>query len=738
MNGIEASETIKGVIENVVYHNENNDYTVLEIVDSDNDLIVAVGTIPMAFEGENVTLRGHWGFHKEFGRQFCFDSFEKTLPKEVDGILQYLSAGTVKGVGPVTALKIVNKFGIDSFDVIENHPEWLSDIPGITMKKAASIAESFRQQTGIRGVMMFCGEYVTAGEVTKIYKKLGSGAVGIIKDNPYLLCEDDYGISFEKIDSFAKTLDIPRTSPLRVLSAAKYVLTYNSQINGHTCLPFSKLVCAVSSLIEIDEDLVREMISRFIADSRLASFRFSDSEYVMTFDIYEAERYIAKRLGRFDNEVNRFSFDDSAALLDKLEARFGIKYASLQRKAIYEALGGGVMILTGGPGTGKTTVVKALMSIFDSLGMKCVLAAPTGRAAKRMSEATSEDAKTIHRMLEMEHSLDEKIKFGRNSHQPLDENVVIIDEASMMDLALTEALLKAMRRGSRLILIGDADQLPSVGAGNVFADLIASEKIKTIRLTEIFRQSKESLIITNAHKINQGESPTLNVTDNDFFFVNREYESEIPKTIASLITSRLPKTYGAGIKEQIQVITPSKKGYGGVDILNQELQKHINPPMQFKKEKNSHGVVFREGDRVMQTVNNYDIEWEKNGYLGCGIYNGDIGVIESINNAKSEMTIRFDDKVVFYDFELLDELELAYAITVHKSQGSEYPVVIIPMYACPPMLMTRNLLYTAVTRAKRMVILVGRADIPSIMVKNNKEVLRYTTLKEQICDYYNQ
>lgn len=738
MNGIEASETIKGVIENVVYHNENNDYTVLEIVDSENNLIVAVGTIPMAFEGENVTLKGQWGFHKEFGKQFCFDSFEKTLPKEVDGILQYLSAGTVKGVGPVTALKIVNKFGIDSFDVIENHPEWLSDIPGITMKKAASIAESFRQQTGIRGVMMFCGEYVTAGEVTKIYKKLGAGAVGIIRDNPYLLCEDEYGISFEKVDSFAKTLDISRTSPLRVLSAAKYVLSYNSQMNGHTCLPVLKLVSAVSSLIEVDEDLVREMVFRFIADLRLASLRFSDNEYVMTSDIYEAERYIANRLCRFDNEVNRFSVDDSIALLDKLESRFGIKYAKLQRQAIYEALGGGVMILTGGPGTGKTTVVKALMSIFDSLGMKCVLAAPTGRAAKRMSEATSEEAKTIHRMLEMERSLDGKVKFGRNLHQPLDENVVIIDEASMMDLALTDALLKAMRRGSRLILIGDSDQLPSVGAGNVFADIIASEKIRTIKLTEIFRQSKESLIITNAHKINQGEPPALNITDNDFFFVNREYESEIPKTIASLITSRLPKTYGDGIKEQIQVITPSKKGYGGVDVLNQELQKHINPQMQFKKEKNSHGVIFREGDRVMQTVNNYDIEWEKNGYLGYGIYNGDIGVIESINNSKSEMTIRFDDKVVSYDFELLDELELAYAITVHKSQGSEYPVVIIPMYSCAPMLMTRNLLYTAVTRAKRMVILVGRADIPSVMVKNNKEVLRYTTLKKQICDYYNQ
>lgn len=736
MNGIEASETIKGVIENVVYHNENNDYTVLEIVGSDNDLIVAVGTIPMAFEGENVTLHGHWGFHKEFGRQFCFDSFEKTLPKEVDGILQYLSAGTVKGVGPVTALKIVNKFGIDSFDVIENHPEWLSDISGITMKKAASISKSFRQQTGIRGVMMFCGEYATASEVTKIYKKLGSGAEGIIRDNPYLLCEDDYGISFEKVDAFAKTLDISLTSPLRVLSAAKYVLSYNSQTNGHTCLPFSKLVSAVSSLIEVDGELTREMISRFIADSRLSSFKILDNEYVMTADIYDAECYIAKRLCNFDNEVNRFSVDDSSVLLDKLETRFGIKYASLQRKAIYEALGGGVMILTGGPGTGKTTVVKALMSIFDSLGMKCVLAAPTGRAAKRMSEATSQDAKTIHRMLEMERSLDEKIKFGRNPHKPLDENVVIIDEASMMDLTLTVSLLKAMRRGSRLILIGDADQLPSVGAGNVFADIIASEKVKTIRLTEIFRQSKESLIVTNAHKINRGEVPVLNVTNNDFFFVNREYEPEIPKTIADLITSRLPRTYGTQIKEQIQVITPSKKGFGGVDVLNNELQKHINPPMQFKKEKSSHGVVFREGDRVMQTVNNYEVEWEKNGYLGCGIYNGDIGVIESINNSKNEMIIRFDDKLVAYDFELLDELELAYAITVHKSQGSEYPVVIIPMYACPPMLMTRNLLYTAVTRAKRMVILVGRADIPSIMVKNNREVLRYTTLKEQICNYY--
>lgn len=738
MNVNAKTETIKGVIENVVYHNENNDYTVLEIADDTNDLITAVGTMPMAFEGENVILQGYWTYHKEFGKQFSFDSYEKMLPKEVDGILQYLSSSTVKGIGPVTALKIVNKFGPDSFDVIENHPEWLADIPGITMKKAAIISESFREQTGIRGVMMFCKDYIGAGEVTRVYKKLGAGAVGIIKENPYILCEDDYGISFEKVDAFAKTLDVSLTSPVRVLSAVKYVLSYNAKVNGHTCLPIMKLVPVVSSLIEIDEEIIYEMISRFVADSMLSSYRVNDDMYVMTSQVFEAEKYIAQRLSQIDNEVNRFSAGDVTVLLDKLEARFGIEYAALQKKAIYEALGGGVMILTGGPGTGKTTVVKALMSIFDSLGMKCVLAAPTGRAAKRMSEATSEDAKTIHRMLEMERTTELKVKFNRNSHQPLDESVVIIDEASMMDLALTEALLQAMRRGSRLILIGDADQLPSVGAGNIFADIISSEKLKMIRLTEIFRQSKESMIITNAHKINSGEPPILNVTDNDFFFVRRDIERDIPKTIASLIMSRLPKTYGSAIKEQIQVITPSKKGYGGVDVLNSELQEHINPPMAFKKEKNRHGVIFREGDRVMQTVNNYDVEWEKNGYIGTGIFNGDIGVIESINNAKNEMIIRFDDRLVTYDFDLLDELDLAYAITVHKSQGSEYPVVIVPMYSCPPMLMTRNLLYTAVTRARRMVILVGRADIPGIMVENNREVLRYTTLKEQISDYYTQ
>ena len=736
MNGKNIYETVKGIIENVVYRNESNDYTVLEIADENGLLVTAVGIIPMAFEGENVILNGQWTYHKEFGKQFCFHSYEKTLPREVDGILQYLSSATVKGVGPVTALKIVNKFGIDSFDVIENHPEWLADIPGITLKKASVISESFREQTGIRGVMMFCKDYMGTREIAKIYKKLGSGAVGIITENPYILCESEYGISFEKIDAFAKTLDFPSTSPRRALSASIYVLTYNANVNGHTALPYDKLVLAVSSLIELDEPLVDKMISEFIHDSRLCAFNINETKYIMTPEVYDAEQFVANRLCKLNEEVVRFSTSDVSSLLEKMEIRFGISYAGMQKNAIYEALSNGVMILTGGPGTGKTTVVKALISMFDSMGIKSVLAAPTGRAAKRMSEATSTEAKTIHRMLEMEKTQTLEIKFGRNFKNPIDESVVIIDEASMIDLTLINALLAAMKRGSRLILIGDKDQLPSVGAGNVFADLISSGKIKTVRLTEIFRQSEDSLIITNAHKINNGEAPVLNIVDNDFFFVRREYEKDIPKTIADLVLKRLPRSYGSSIKDQIQIITPSKKGFGGVEILNNELQEKINPPARFKKEKSSHGITFREGDRVMQTVNNYDIEWTKNGASGMGVFNGDIGVIESINITKNELVVRFDDRVVISDFELFEELELAYAITVHKSQGSEYPVVIIPMYQSAPMLMTRNLLYTAVTRAKRMVILVGRSDIPMKMVANNKEILRYTTLKERIIRSY--
>ena len=721
-------------MENIVYKNESNDYTVFEIVDADNRLITAVGIIPMVSEGENVELEGQWTYHKEFGKQFSFVSYEKSLPKEIDGIIQYLSGKMIKGVGPITAVKIANRFGMDTFDVIENHPEWLTDISGITRKKAIAISESFRAQSELRVVMMFFKDYMGTGEITRVYKQLGASAVGTVKDNPYILCNGDYGISFEKADTMAASFGFAPDSAVRIISGIRYVLGYNASTNGHTCLPKDKLISAAAGLLSISEEDVAAKIDGFIEAGEIFSYKDSESELIMTPNVNYSEEYIAKKLRSLSREVIQLSSVDISSLIQKVETRIGVRYADKQREAIFRCMNGGVTIITGGPGTGKTTVVKGIISIFNDLDLKTALAAPTGRAAKRMSEATGEEAKTIHRLLEMERGEGDEIKFNRNSRNPLDEKVIIVDEASMIDLSLMYALTQALKRGARLILIGDADQLPSVGAGNVLDDLIASGAIDTVRLTEIFRQSKESLIVTNAHKVNNGESPILNVTDNDFFFVRRENERDISDTVADLIMQRLPKTYGTAIKDKIQVISPSKRGAGGVELLNSALQERINPKAAFKKEKASHGVIFREGDRVMQTVNNYDIEWEKNGLSGFGIFNGDIGVIESIDLKRETIDIWFDDRFVRYDFENLDQLELSYAITVHKSQGSEYPVVIIPMYSCPPMLMTRNLLYTAVTRAKKMVILVGRSDIPDKMVRNNREVLRYTTLASRLKD----
>ncbi len=728
-------EILMGTIENVIYRNESNDYTVIDVATADDNLVCAVGIMPMAFEGETVKLTGSWTYHKEFGRQFAFDTFEKSLPEEIDGILQYLSSRTVKGIGPVTALKIVNKFGEDSFDVIENHPEWLVDIPGITLKKAAVISESFREQVGIRGVMMFCKSYMATGEITRVYKRFGAGAVGIIKENPYVLCDSELGIPFDKVDAMAKDLDIALDSEYRVLSGIDYVLSHQGGLNGHTCLPIDLLLQSASRLLGISEDAIKARIDEFVDNSSLSQYKKNGQIYIMTNDVAEAEDCIAKGISRIIDTALHYGARDISTLIEKVETNSNISFAPLQREALFASLKNGVMILTGGPGTGKTTVVKAMISIFNSIGLKTVLAAPTGRAAKRLSEATSEEAKTVHRMLEMERTSDGSTRFCRNERNPLSENVIIVDEASMLDLSLTAALVKAMRRGARLILIGDSDQLPSVGAGNVLSDLISSERIVTIRLTEIFRQSKESLIITNAHNINQGITPTLNVTDNDFFFVRREREADIAETIATLIDERLPRTYGKEIRERVQVITPSKKGAGGVETLNTALQQKLNPKAKFKKETTSHGVTFREGDRVMQITNNYDIEWEKNGVVSVGLFNGDIGIIEEIDLREQTLNIRFDDRLAEYTFDMLDELELAYAITVHKSQGSEYPVVIIPMYACAPMLLARNLFYTAVTRAKSMVILVGRSDIPRKMVENNREIMRFTALKDKICEY---
>lgn len=735
MSELKPEDKISGKIENVVYSNEKNGYTVIEISDEYENLITAVGIIPMAFEGEEVTLFGRWTYHKEFGRQFAFDSFEKHLPKGVEGILQYLSSRTIKGVGPVTAVKIVNRFGLDTFDVIENHPEWLADIPGITYKKAAQISESFREQADIRSVMMLCKDYIGTSEVVKTYKRLGAGATGLIEKNPYILCESELGISFEKADALARSLGSDMESEARVLSAFNYILTSQGVNNGHTCLPKEMLLSEASRLLELSEEMLLERLTGLIADGKISMLHIEDTDYIMTAEVDEDECLIADGVVKLMRGASVFFGEDISALIEKAELEQGITFARAQREALASILNSGLLILTGGPGTGKTTVIKAIISIFKSLGLKCALAAPTGRAAKRMSEATGREAKTVHRLLEMERGIEGEFHFTRNKRNPISEDVLIVDEASMLDLSLTAALFRALKRGARLILIGDADQLPSVGCGNVLFDLIDSGVVPTVRLYEIFRQEKDSLIISNAHRINNGEPPVLSATNADFFFVRRENEAEIAESIATLITERLPKSYGAGIKDKIQVITPSKKGAGGVEVLNEVLQARLNPKTRYKTEKQFRSTVFREGDKVMQVVNNYDVEWEKNGKVGTGLFNGDIGRIEKINLRDETVKILFDDRYATYSFDMLEEIELAYAITVHKSQGSEYPVVIIPMYSCPPMLRTRNLFYTAVTRARSMVLLVGRAEIPYKMVENNRIAKRFTTLKSKILNY---
>lgn len=724
--------TLVGVIESVVYHNEDNDYSVIELSTEEGLLVTVVGAVPMPAEGETLKLVGSYIYHKEYGKQFSIESCEKYLPTDEEGIISYLSSGVIRGVGPVTALKIVNRFGKDTFDVMENHPEWLADISGITRKKAVAICESFRQSADYRGIHLFCKDYLENAEIGRIYKALGSFAVEKMKDNPYCLCEEQIGVSFEKADLMAKSLGIPQDDFDRLYYGLCALLSHNSSLNGHTCLPYEKLLEAGVSYLCVAISTLERAIHTLVGEGRLHIHKSADNLYVMTDQVYRAESYIAAKLHTLSQNPDQFSYADIDAFIDKQEIASSIRYAPLQREALRQSLCEGVFVMTGGPGTGKTTIVKAMLRIFESLGMSSVLCAPTGRAAKRMSEQTGEEAKTVHRLLEMGRTPTSEMRFNRNESNPIDERVVILDEGSMMDLFLMEALLRAMPRHCRLILIGDSHQLPSVGAGNVLEDILTSGVIPTVCLTEVFRQSSQSLIVTNAHKILRGEMPELSVVDRDFFFVRQDEELAIPELISDLVCRRLPRAYGSEIQSKLQIITPSKKGQGGIESLNPRLQARLNPKTSTKAEKEHHGVIFREGDRVMQTANDYEILWEKNGIEGQGIFNGDIGVIERINLREKNMIICFDDRRALYDFERLSDLELAYSITVHKSQGSEYEVVLIPMYHCPPMLMTRNLLYTAVTRARKMVILVGRRDVVGRMVDNNREIMRYTTLADRL------
>ena len=724
-------ESFSGSVEAVIYSNEENGYAICDFAIDTNELVTIVGTLPYICEGDTLTVYGKWVNNPKYGAQFKVEQYEKIMPADAAAILKYLSSRTIKGIGPKTAQRIVERFGDETFDIIENHPDWLADVDGISYKKALDISEDFKKKSGMRAAMIFFRNYFGTTMTVKIYQRWGGRAVDIAKNNPYRLCEEIEGIGFEKADEIAVSLGLENDSAERIMGGVRYVLGFNAGQNGHTCLPYDRLVEAASAMLEVSEEKTAAAIEALVGQEKLVYSTYDGVKYVFDRVMYDSEKFIAEKLDKINRTSLTIDDGDIKRYISREELENGIKYAELQRRAIIEAMSNGVMVLTGGPGTGKTTVVRALLKIFKGMGLKVALAAPTGRAAKRLSESTSSEAKTIHRMLEMNYETGGFI-FLRNERNYLEENVVIIDEASMADTLLFCALLKAIKPGARLVIIGDANQLPSVGAGNVLRDIIECGRFATVELTEIFRQAEKSLIITNAHRINSGEMPVLDVCDNDFFFLQRRNDTDIASTVVDLCKNRLPKAYGLTSANGIQVITPSKKGVGGTDNLNILLQSALNPPLGGDISLSHRNRSFRVGDKVMQTKNNYQIEWVKGLQKGLGIFNGDIGEVLEIKQRDRYMTIRFDDRVVQYDFSMLEDIEHAYAITVHKSQGNEYPIVIIPAYGAPLPLLTRNLLYTAVTRAQKIVIVVGREDIVETMVRSNRQTMRYTCLAKRL------
>ncbi len=737
-NGIADKEgllSIEGSVEKIIYQNEENGYTVCEIFTPSDEIFTLVGNMPYLSEGETVSALGSWVNHATFGKQFKVEFYEKQLPATETAILKYLASGAVRGIGKVTARRIVSQFGADSFEVIEHNPQWLSEIPGISPKKAEQISASFAAQFGMRNVMMFCREYFGPTTAVRIYKKWGNGAVERIKQNPYILCGEIYGVGFEKADAIAKDLGMKKNAPERIAMGLKYVLMHNAASNGHSFLPLDKLCAVAKRLLSCKMNEIEDEAAALETRGEIVCVRHEGMKCAYLRDYYEAEKYTAEKLCALDRAGKNLGEDNVLALISMVERESNMEYAVLQKRAICQAASNGVFILTGGPGTGKTTVVRAIIRVFDAMGLRIALAAPTGRAAKRMSQSAGEEAKTVHRLLEMEYGAEDKLRFRKNEKDQLEDDVIIIDEASMLDLMLTDALLKAIKPGARLILIGDVNQLPPVGAGHVFDDIIKSDRFATVELTHIFRQAQESLIVTNAHAVNHGEYMNLESKSGDFFFLPRQEDAQTAATIAELCKKRLPKSYGLTVFDGIQVITPSRKGDAGTEMLNSALQSVINPPARGKAEKKVRDFTLREGDKVMQIKNNYDIEWNKNGTQGFGIFNGDIGVIKKIDLSEELITVDFEDKICEYDYTMLDELELAYAITVHKSQGSEYPIVIMPLYRYTPKLLTRNLLYTAITRAQSIVILVGNGEVAKAMVDNNRQTKRYTGLRYALEKY---
>ncbi len=727
-------ENITGDVVGIIYSNDDNGYKVIEI-ENDNDSFIAVGYFHGVAEGETVKLSGRWTSHPTYGEQFKSEVFEKILPATRSSIMRYLSSGIVKGIRESTAKKLVEKFGEDTLRVLEKEPESLSLIKGISISRAMKMHDSYITQLGSSTLVMFlqdCG--ISVKTAAKIYKKFGSAAVEIIKSNPYILCEEIDGIGFKTADDVACKLNLEPDNINRVRAGVLYTLKYNTQF-GHTYLPKDIIVSSAAKLLGVSEQMTLIALDALIKDGILVSDAGDDGEHIYIYSHYMCEGYAASKITELNKYKYKFKTADIEKQLDIIEKKHKLHFALLQRQAVISAMQNGVMIITGGPGTGKTTIINAIIDIMHSNGLTVSLTAPTGRAAKRMSQVCSLEAKTIHRLLEACFRGDEETtEFMVNEESPIESDVVIVDEMSMVDIVLISNLLKAIRPGTRLIMVGDINQLPSVGPGNVLRDIIESGTVEVIRLTEIFRQAQESMIVTNAHGINEGRYPVLNSKDKDFFFADIPGAVEGVKYIASLCSTRLPKAYGYDPFD-IQVLSPSKKGTAGVINMNELLRDELNPPSDDKKEQDFGFRLFREGDKVMQIRNNYDIKWTNvnTTQLGNGVFNGDVGVISSIRKEFKTVTVMFDERKVVYEYkDIAEELELAYCVTIHKSQGSEFPVVIIPMYDAPYMLVNRNLLYTGVTRAKSLVVLVGREQIIHQMVDNNREDKRYSGLKKRL------
>lgn len=730
MAGTREQELIRGTVAAVLYQNQENGYSVIRFTTDQGVTITVVGTIPMCTPGEHLAVTGHWEDHTTHGPQFRAEFLERVMPSGAEAIETYLSSRAIKGIGPRTASRIVKLFGDQTFEIMEQHPERLAEVPGISPQKAKAIGQSFQKQFGMRKLLEFLLSNGLPGELAMpLYKAYGDLAMDALRDDPYLLTEDYFGAAFAAVDQFAVHQGIEAEDFRRVQAATVYTLRHNLG-NGHTFLPAEKLCAATATMINVDPDVVRETLGDLNLAGKLVVDTLRDISVCYLPEYYEAETYVAQRMLELAATPQQVP-DRLEGTLRAVQQELGTEYASEQARAILTAARSSVMLLTGGPGTGKTTTVNGILGLFDRLGIKTVLAAPTGRAANRLKELCGREAATIHRLLETQFDPESgKLCFMHDESEPLKADAVVVDETSMVDILLMEALLRALKPQCRLILVGDPDQLPSVGAGNLFSDLIRSKKIPTVRLTEIFRQARESLIIMNAHAINGGQLPELTVKNKDFFFLQRRDMQRAVDTIVDLCVRRLPQNMGIPA-DQIQVLSPTRKNEAGTAALNLRLQAVLNPPAPGKQEHKRGKMLFRVGDRVMQIKNNYDIMWKKTeGFgVGTGVFNGDVGKVTEIDPGQETMTVVFDDRQVEYTFDLLGQLELAYAMTVHKSQGSEYRAVILSVSQANPYLLTRSILYTAVTRARELLILVGDPGVVQQMVENNRQSRRYSGLK---------